>query len=455
MGTDAKATFAIVLEDETSGAAKTAAKALEDLETKINADTKALGQMRKAMRQMKAGGLGASDAFKDLSSRADVLKVRIGASQSKFAGLGGEFGKQKPKAEAMAKAIGVDLGGALSAAGGPAAKLSGVFSKLGPLLANPITLVIALAAAFVALAAAILVATAALLKFGIAQSGARRSEALQIEGLNTLRQQWGRATASVSEFQNAIDRASDSTNIGRGTLQTYARQLSRAGLRGDALTEALEAMGIAAQVQGDRGAQRFRALALNARLTGGSVRDLAADYRNRLGPIARRQMLSIDNQTDRLRRSLDRIFSGLRIEPFLSSLDEMLSLFSQSTETGKALKSIVEALLQPLIDATGVVGPIVRSFFQGFVIGALIATILIIRLKNKLADLFGDDFAADINFAKAALFLGIGAFVSLGVAVGIVTALVLAFAASVFIAMLPLILLGALLVGAFLLGFFA
>lgn len=415
---DDRATFAIVLEDETSGVAAKAAKALEDLKSKIDADTKALSQMQKAMRQMKAGGLKASDAFKDMSAKADAMKVQIGASQSKFASLGGEFGKQTPKAEAAAKAIGVDLGDALNSAGGPAAKLNGVFSKLGGLLANPITLVIALAAGFVALAAAIVTATAALLKFGISQSDARRNEALAIEGLNTLREQYGRSTASVEEFQTAIDAAADSTNIGRGTLQTYARQLSRAGLRGDALTKSVEAMGIAAMVQGDRGANRFRALATATARAGGDVRALAEDYRARLGPIARRQMLSIDNQTQRLSRSLDRIFSGLNIDPFLDGLEDMQSLLSQSTFTGRALKLIAETLLQPLVDSIAVVGPIMKRFFQGFVIGGLIATVGILRVKSALADLFGDDFASDFNFAKAALFAGIAAFVLFAVVVG-------------------------------------
>lgn len=406
MGTTT-ATFAVELKDETSSAAVAAANSLSVLKGKIDDDVKALREMQKAMKQLQSGDVVPVKAFRELQGQIDKTKNSIASNRAAFVDLGGTFGKTKAKAAAATRQF-AGLGDSLKGATGPLGKVTGGIGRLGALLANPIALVIALASAFIALGAAIGVATAALLRFAVTQSDARRSEALQIEGLNTLRTQYGRTTASVEAMQAAIDRASDSTNIGRGTLATYARQLSRAGLRGDALTDAVEAMGIAAQVQGDRGANRFRALAINARLTGGSVRALAEDYRNRLGPIARRQMLSLDNQTTRLRRSLDRIFSGLRIEPFLSSLDEMLSLFSQSTATGRALKVIAEAIFQPMIEQVGVLGPVVKRFFQGMVIATLIAVIGFLRLRNAFREAFGDDeLFANVDALEVALFAGI------------------------------------------------
>jgi predicted hydrolase (HD superfamily) len=86
---DEKATFAIVLEDETSGAADAAAASLETLRKKIDEDTAALGQMRKAMRQMKKAGLDNTNSFKVLASSAKGLEARLGASQSEFVRLGG------------------------------------------------------------------------------------------------------------------------------------------------------------------------------------------------------------------------------------------------------------------------------------------------------------------------------------------------------------------------------
>lgn len=420
------ATFAVDLEDGTSGAANAAANSLINLEAKINKDVKALREMKRAMKQIQGGASVSVKAFRELQGKIDSTNKSIAENRSKFVELGGVFGKVAPKARKAAKAT-AGLGESLSLAGGPAAGLAGTFSRLGALLSNPIAIVAALAVAFVSLGAAIVGATAALLSFAVAQSDARRNEALQIEGLNTLRHRYGRTTASVEAMQAAIDRASDSTNVGRGQLARYSRQLSRAGLRGAALADAVEAMGIAQMVQGDRGAARFRAQAINARLAGRSVSDLAEAYRNRLGPIARRQMLGIDNQTQRLRRSLDRIFSGLRIAPFLSSLDEILSLFSQSTATGRALKTIVEALFQPMIDQVGVLGPVVRRFFQGMVIGALVITIALLRVRNALRDTFGgSELFANVDALEVALFAGVAAMaIMFGVAVGLTAIFVL------------------------------
>ncbi len=436
MSKDPTATFAVELKDETSGAAFAAAASLENLKTKIADDVKALREMQRAMRLLKGGTSTNVAAFRNLRDQIAAQKASIATAQSKFVSLGGTFGKTTTKATTLTDKI-KNVGKTASKTGGPIGVMGGLVTRLAAALANPVGVALALSAALLAVGASAVVATAALVRFGIVSSGARRNEALQIEGLNTLRQQYGRTTASVKAMQGAIDRASDSTNVGRGTLQTYARQLSRAGLRGDALTDAVEAMGIAAMVQGDRGASRFRALAINARLTGGSVRDLAEDYRNRLGPIARRQMLSIGNQTARLRRNLSRLFSGLRIEAFLSSLADIQNLFSQSTISGRALKGIVERLLQPLIDSVATVGPLVVAFFQGIIIGALAVEIAVLGLQIAFRRVFGRSEstkgidALNVALAAGAVFVGVLVLgvLALGAAFAFALAVVASFVA--------------------------
>jgi len=418
------ATFAVELEDGTSGPANAAASSLEDLKGKIDDDVKALREMQRALRNLKGGSNASASAVKSLESRISAQKASVSSSQDAFLKLGGTFGKTTPKVAGLAGNVS-KLGGALGASSGPLAAVGGNLSKLGPLLANPAGLALALAAAFVALSVAAVALAAKLLSLGVAASGLRRDEALAIEGANTLRTAFGRTTASVAEFQNAIDNASDSTNIGRSQLQTYARQLSRAGLRGDALTESLEAMGIAAQVQGDRGAARFRALAINARLTGGSVADLAERYRNRLGPIARRQMLSLDNQTTRFRRNVDRIFDGLDLEGALGGLDQVLDLFSQNTASGRAMRSTFASIFQPMLDAIGELAPIVRAFIEGMIIAGLKLQIAFLEVRNALRETFGGtSFFDDMDAVEAATTAGI---VVMGALAVVVLALAIVF----------------------------
>jgi len=434
---DEKATFAIELEDETSGSALAAAKSLETLRGKIEADTKSLRALQKGMRAMRNAGLKGSDTFKKLAAQSDALKSKIGLNTQKFVELGGSFDKIEPKART--------LGGALTEVGAPLGGLAAGAAKFGAVLSSPIAGVVALTAgaialvvAMVSLVSAVANAAVALGKFSLASSDARRSEALQIEGANTLTAAYGRLTATAGDYQAAIDRASDSTNVGRDTLRGYTQQLARAGLRGESLTAAVEAMGLAATVQGERGARRFLQLANATRAADGSVQGLVDRYRSELGPIARRVMLSLDNQSSRLSRNLERLFSGIRTEPMLEALDSVGSLLSQSTASGRALKTLFEKLFQPIVDQVGEATPIIEAFFKGMVIGALIAGIGILRLKNKLDDLF-PGFIGDANAAKIATYAGIAA---LGIFVGVLVlaagaALLLAFA--MFLVLLPFI----------------
>jgi hypothetical protein len=411
------ATFTVELRDETSGAANAAAGSLSRLRAKIEQDTKALREMQAAMGRLKGGTSRSSAAATELRNRIAAQRAAIASAQERFIALGGTFGKAEERATGFAGMLG-ELAGNLQGAGGALGGFGGQLATLAGALTNPIALAGLFVTGLVALAGAAIAANLAiagmivqLARLAVTESDARRSEALHIEGLNTLRQAYGLGTASVRDYQAAIDRASDSTNLSRDALEGYARSLSRAGLRGDALRDAVEAMGIAAMVQGERGAQRFRALAMQARLAGRSVAELAEQYRDRLGPIAHRMMLSLPNQTERLRRSIARIFSGLNTDRLLGALDMVLSLFSQSTASGRALSRIVEAVFQPMIDDVAVLGPIVRRFFQGIVIGALVTTIAVLRVRNALRDTFGGtDLFENVDSLNFALGVGVALF---------------------------------------------
>jgi hypothetical protein len=119
-------------------------------------------------------------------------------------------------------------------------------------------------------------------------------------------------------------------------------------------------------------------------------------------------MLSLDVQTAKLHERIERIFSGLRIEGFLGALNEITSMFSQSTATGVALKTIVETLFNPLLDQIGAGAPLVKRFFQGMVIGALQLAIVIVRTRNWLRHAFGDaSLFGGLDAGALALSLGI------------------------------------------------
>lgn len=348
-----RSTFTASLKDDVTPGARTATTSLTAMRSKIDADVKALASMQSALRRMKQGGQSGTEAFKRLSTQMETTRNRIARSEASF----------------------VSLGGRLNGIAAPASSFEGALaSMIGPLAT--------VGASVVAFAATVLGAAAAFAVFALRSADARRSELLHLEGLTTLRNAYGVAAGSARDLVAAIDRVSDSSALSRGEVSGMAESLYRAGLRGANLSDALEGLSIAQSVQGDRGAARFRALAVSTARVGGSVSALAATYRARLGPIATRQALGLERQTERLRESIGHIFDGVGIEHFLSGMHDVLSVFSQSTATGRALQGIARTALTPLFDSAGAGAPSVVNALRGIVIAMLRVQIVALHVRD-------------------------------------------------------------------------
>lgn len=431
-------TFALELEDGISDPSRDALRALEQLKAKIEQDTRSLRAMNQAMARLRAGGLAGSAQFRELRDRVAAQRAAIAQAQARYISLGGSL-------DGLAANAGNAGGGlaklleAAQATPGPLGAVTGRLGALrgllagGPLVAGGLALaaaMMAIVAASAALVAAVGTATAALLRYGIAQAGARRAELLRLEGLVRIRSMYRLTAGSATELQGAIDRVSDSSALGRGQVAGYAEQLYRMGLRGRALEDALDGMAIAGSAGGEQLARRFAGLAVGAARMGRSVRAVTDDFRARFGGIAAAQALDFDRQIERVRENIARIFDGLKIEPFLRALRQVTSLFSQSTASGRALRHLVELIFQPLLDQAGRGGIVVRRFFQGMILGAQRLTILFLRARNALLRTFGGtDVLGAIDGQRIALTLGavaVGGFVAAVIAAGSVLALLVA-----------------------------
>lgn len=410
MSGDTEAEFAIKLKDETSGPSADAARALEQLKKKIAADTKALSEMQRAMRNLKGSGAVGANAMRQLKDRISAQKASIAQSQAKFIELGGTFGDVAGKAGALGTSLG-PIGAALGT----------------------------VATALLAIAAAAGVAIAALVRYGIAQADVRRAELLHLEGLTTIRRYYGLAAGSATELQRAIDQVSDSSALGRSQIASYTEQLYRMGLRGDALRTALEGMSIVGSVQGERMAQRFAGMAAGAVRTGRSIRAMTDDVRARLGGIADRQALSLNRQIERLHENFSRLFDGLRIEGLLRALHTITSLFSQSTASGRALKAMLEALFNPLLDSIETLAPLARRFFQGMVLALQEVTIVALELAVQFRRTFGgrsllgniDAMSLALAAGKAVIYTVVTALVVAAAIIAVVVAAAAALTAGV------------------------
>lgn len=341
--------ISVKMEDGVSKPAKTAAQALADLRQGLDRSATELGQMKKAMREMKAGGDTTSAGFKRLEEQIKTKTAAIASMRSKYVELGGSF----RKAEKPANALGKELGGLASMAEqvpGPMGSILGRLAGLSKFAVGGLIVggIVAIDAALVGLAAASVAAGVALVAYGVRQADARRSEALRLEGLTRLRRGYREAGGSASEMQSAIDRVSDSSSASRSTLEGYAERLHRLGLRGDNFTAALEGMATRGEVLGDRYAQSFAAMAAQAARSGRSVRALANDVQARLGDIAGRKLIALDVTTRKLGENLSSLFRNVKIEGFLKLFREFANTFSQARVTGRALAGIMERLFAPL-----------------------------------------------------------------------------------------------------------
>jgi hypothetical protein len=409
---DAVSTYAIDLEDGTSGAAESAANALANLQKRLNADTAALGEMNKALRNLKGGSNVSLEQVKALTEQIKLQKDKIAGGQQSIISLGGSFNKLRPKPTRDGLA---ELAKTAQGMPGPLGGVVSKISNLKGLLAGNLMRValIGIAAALVALAVAAVYATGALLKYAIAQAGARRSELLRLEALTKMRNWWGLAAGNAKEMQAAIDRASASTTLGRDKVADYAKQLYQAGFRGKNFEYALDGMAIKAAAVGEEGAQAFKGWAAGINMTGGSVKRLSDDVKARFGGIVAAQMLDLNVQSEKMRENFGRIFGDLKIEPMLKGLASVFNLFSQSTRSGQAMKALAETMLQPLVDAVTYAAPLVKRFFQGIIIAALLVGIGLLTLRNTWRKVFGSgDLVNQTYLARGALIAG-------GVAAGV------------------------------------
>src|SRR5690606_25057933 len=412
--------------DDTTGPAATAANFLESLKAKITNATGSLREMERAQRNLKKAGLEGTDQFKQLEEKIGAQKKLVGELVTSQIKLGEGFEKSAKKARGTGKEFS-GLEAMVARLPGP---LGSVAQKLLAFVNSGAAMkAVLLKVAFVALAVAITDAALSLGKYAIASAEARRNEGIQLEGLTKIRDWYGRAADSGNFLQSTIDGVSSKSALGRAQLVGYTDQLYRMGLRGEKLKTTLEAMSTVAAVQGDAEANRFAAMAAGAAFAGGSVKRLAEDVKARLGGIAARQLLSLDVQMSKLRENFRFLFSGLKLDTMLKGLQEFTSLFSQNTETGKALKIMFEALFQPLIDSMGSTGPLAKRFFQGLVIAGLLFTISLLQIRNTLRDVFGGSSLSDADKMKLALAAGVtigsllvAVFTALAIKVAIITA---------------------------------
>lgn len=383
------AEWTLRLKDEISGDAASAAKALEELRTSIKGERDELAELQRQMRELKsAGGDNLKQAMSELKSKIDAKRESIAQAKAAYAQLAEKSASLKTRSQSLQAVFG-QLSKVTGHLPGPLASFTSGVGKAMSKMSNARLVAVGLAAGFTALAAAAAAGAKSLLDAAIASQDARRNELLHLEALTKLRNLWGIMPGKASDMQAAIDRVSASVSISREKVAGYAEQLYRSGLRGQNFADALEGASVKASALGDAAGSGFAGWASTMALTGGSVKRLAQDVKNRFGGIVQKQMQGIEVQQLKMREGFASLFAGLNIDRYLGAMQQLRSMFNQNTAAGQALKQIVTMLLGPLLDSATDGAVVMRRFFKQVIIGVQQLLIAFLTVRNWFHRTFG------------------------------------------------------------------
>lgn len=390
--TPQSAKFEVDLEGNYQANAKKDADETERLAKQIEEGTSALRGMQQAFKNLQGGSVVNIKQAQYLRESIDKQKQSIASAQGRFVALGGQMQKYGKAAKQSGKDGGEGFGvlkSELQSAGGILGGTTGKISHLTSVLGKGglYGAVALVAVAIVALGVAAAAAALSLLKLGLSSADARRSELLHLEALTKMPNYFGIAAGKATDLQAAIDKVSGSSALSRGEVAEFAESLYKMGMRGRNLDVALEATSISASALGKSMGSAYSQMMMGAALTGQSVTGMANVIKARFGDIANKQALSLSVQLRKLRENASMLFSGLKIEGFLKAFNQITQMFSLNTIEGRALKTIIETLFQPIFGQSVTAEQAVKKFIQGAIIGALQLEIVFLKVRNRIREM--------------------------------------------------------------------
>lgn len=328
-----------------------AAFAMGDLAGAQRADAK-LGALLAKQASAAERAQQAASALQTEAQALDRLKESAASAQAEESRLSDAHTQAAKSAKDMAKAS--DLAaqaakgsGKINEAAEGLGKIGGPVGQLGQKILGPIEgvkklygalgdkamLIVAaagialVAVAVVALAAAVVVGVAKFAQWAVGLADAARNQQLLAAGIAGTVVGGEALNAKIQDLQKRVPLASDE-------LLRMAGDLKKTGLEGKALEGALEDAAVKA-----------------AKL--------------KFGPEFGRAMLSLDNQSKRLKDNIAGIFGGLKIEKLLESFSRFVELFDATEVTGNVIKMLFEEMFQPAIDGSATfVDKVTAAFIQ-------------------------------------------------------------------------------------------
>lgn len=137
------------------------------------------------------------------------------------------------------------------------------------------------------------------------------------------------------------------------------------------------------------------------------------------------QMERLNKATEKAKGNLGKLFSGVHVEKFVDAYEDVLGLLDESNSAAQGVKAILSAMLNPLFDSASTLGPLLKEFFRGLVLGALLTAVAVVKARNAIAKLIPDGALSGLLTMQSALEAGKYAFMAIA-AVVVIAAVVLA-----------------------------
>lgn len=344
------AQLAVTLESgDVVSSAEVAARALEDLQSQMTSDIKEAATLQKQLRNLGKETVVNANEFKALKDAIDAKKKSTSDAQLDVLKLGNAFKQTKKPTSDMRSTL-QNFGKEAKDLGGPLGQVFGRMEQLSKFAQTGAARVVLMTGAVVGLAVAAAYGAKKIFDASFDVYEASEKQAIALQGVMA-------AAGSKDLIKDAaalgdmIKEVTHNSAASKEEVTGLAAQLAKAGLKGNALKEALEAATIAQVTQGSEGASAYVTQATALKDNQKGLAKLATMYKDNLGGAAEKAMLSTDALAKRLSENVDGMFSGVDFTPLQKSKKQFIELFNESSEIGKAIKSVFQTVSQGIADS--------------------------------------------------------------------------------------------------------
>lgn len=404
-------------------------------------------------------------AYQDQESAAKALESELAELQQQYLEMGGSVNDMGEKFKAPTS--GADkLKEALSESGTP---IGNIIKQFGALkAAGPAAGFIAIAIAIVAITTAAIRGAYALAKFALAAADVARNNA---RARNVAA--FG-SSSGIKDIENVMGALRAKTALSKEEAQGLAIELYRAGERGkqlentaltierfgqlgddaksavkglyDELRKPTPAIGgglaksmvitkdmlprdVFMDLARELGKDGSRALMQGFTGDKEQIRAALANIGDkRFGDAAMESMRTLDKLGERLKENLQGLFAGLKVGVLLGAMQKLVGLLDESSDSGKAIKKVLETIGQPVADFVESSLPYVEAFFEGLVAGGLMLAIIAVEAKNALSKMIPSSLTKNIDWLQVAFYGAIFGVVALAAAIGLLGLVLLSIA---------------------------